>query len=153
MDDQHQMKNADAQAVEAQIESYIASQPEPKASDMRALHGIILEVMPACQLWFLDGKNEENRTVTNPNIGYGLQTIHYADGTSRTFYQIGLSANQSGISVYILGLPDKQYLAQTYGEKLGKARVTGYCIKFRGLKNINVDILQAAIRDGAAFTN
>lgn len=153
MDDQHQMKNADAQAVEAQIESYIASQSEPKASDMRALHGIILEVMPACQLWFLDGKNEENRTVTNPNIGYGLQTIHYADGTSRTFYQIGLSANQSGISVYILGLPDKQYLAQTYGEKLGKARVTGYCIKFRGLKNINVDILQAAIRDGAAFTN
>ncbi len=82
------------------------------------------------------------------NIGYGLQTIEYADGTSREFYQIGLSANKAGISVYILGLKDKQYLAQTYGEKLGKASVTGYCIKFKALKNIDMNILKAAIRDG-----
>jgi len=134
--------------VQAQIEKYISSQPEPKCSDMQALHRIILDVMPACKLWFLDGKNAEDRTVSNPNIGYGLRTIEYADGTNREFYQIGLSANTTGISVYILGLKDKQYLAQTYGEKLGKASVTGYCIKFKALKNIDIHILEAAIRDG-----
>src|SRR5829696_5721014 len=139
-------------SVEAQIKKYINSQPEPKRSDMQALHRIILQVMPACKLWFLDGKNNENKTVSNPNIGYGLHTIKYADGTTREFYQIGLSANTTGISVYILGIEDKQYLAQTYGEKLGKASVTGYCIKFKALKNINIDILQAAIRDGVALT-
>ncbi len=147
------MDNQQTMDVEDQIEAYMASQPEPKRSDMQALHRRILEVMPACKLWFLDGKNSENKTVSNPNIGYGLQTMHYADGTSREFYQIGLSANTSGISVYILGLEDKQYLAQTYGEKLGKASVTGYCIKFRALKNINIDVLEAAVRDGAARTN
>jgi len=105
-------------------------------------------VLPKCKLWFLDGKDDKGKIVANPNIGYGLQTIKYADGTSREFYQIGLSANTTGISVYIMGLEDKKYLPQTYGEKIGKASVTGYCIKFKALKDINVDILEAAIRYG-----
>src|ERR1700744_3787681 len=108
---------------------------------MQALHRSILQVMPACKLWFLDGKNSEGKTVSNPNIGYGFYTIKYADGTSRDFYQIGLSANTTGISVYILGIKDKTYLAQTFEKDLGKASVTGYCIKFRKLKDINIDIL------------
>ena len=133
--------------VQEQIKEYITSQPEPKRSDIQELHRIILELFPACKLWFLDGKDSENKTVSNPNIGYGLQTMKYADGKTREFYQIGLSANTTGISVYILGINDKKYLAQTYGEKIGKASVTGYCIKFKALKDINMDTLQAAIRD------
>lgn len=134
--------------IEEQIIKYITSQPEPKSSDMQALHRIILQVMPACKLWFLDGKNSENKTVSNPNIGFGFHTIKYADGTSREFYQIGLSANKTGISVYILGIKDKTYLAKTFGKKLGKASVSGYCIKFKTLKDINIDILEDAIRYG-----
>jgi hypothetical protein len=104
--------------------------------------------MPACKLWFLDGKNSENKTVSNPNIGYGLYTIKYADGKTREFYQIGLSANKTGISVYILGMKDKKHLARIYGKKLGKASVSGYCIKFKTLKDIKIDILEAAVLDG-----
>ncbi len=132
--------------VQEQIKKYITSQPEPKRSDIQALHKFILQVLPGCKLWFLDGKNIENKTVSNPNIGYGFHTIKYADGTAREFYQIGLSANKTGISVYILGIRDKTYLAQTFGKKLGKASITGYCIKFKTLKDINIDILEAAIR-------
>ena len=134
--------------IQEQIAAYITSQPEPKRSDMQALHSIILQVKPACKLWFLDGKNSEGKTVSNPNIGYGFYNIKYADGTTREFYQIGLSANTTGISVYIMGIEDKTYLAQTYGKKLGKASVTGYCIKFKTLKDINIDVLEAAIRFG-----
>jgi hypothetical protein len=136
-----------------QIKQYIASQPEPKRSNMQALHRIILQVMPACKLWFIDGKDSENKTVSNPNIGYGVHTIKYADGKTREFYRIGISANQTGISVYILGIKDKKYLAQTYGKKLGKASVSGYCIKFKALKDINVDVLEAAIRYGTEAVN
>lgn len=139
--------------VKEQIAAYISSQPEPKRSDMQTLNHIILETMPGCKLWFLDGKDGKGKTVSNPNIGYGSYTIKYADGTTREFYQIGLSANTTGISAYILGIKDKTYLAQTYGAKLGKASVTGYCIKFKTIKDINVDVLQAAIRDGVEITN
>ncbi|PKP30157.1 MAG: hypothetical protein CVT99_14490 [Bacteroidetes bacterium HGW-Bacteroidetes-16] len=134
--------------VQEQIKKYITSQPEPKRSEMQALHELTLQVLPACKLWFSDGKNSEGKTIANPNIGYGFYTIKYADGTNREFYQIGLSANKTGISVYILGIKDKTYLAKTYGNKLGKASVTGYCIKFKTLKDINIDILEATIRYG-----
>ena len=139
--------------VEQQIKKLITSQPEPKRSDMQELHRIILELMPKCKLWFLDGKDDEGQTVSNPNIGYGFQTIKYADGKTREFYQIGISANTTGISVYILGIKDKKYLAQTYGKKLGKANITGYCIKFKTLKDINIDLLEAAMRYGIEQTN
>ena len=134
--------------IQEQINKYIDSQPELKRSDMQDLHRIILKVMPKCKLWFLDGKDENGKIVSNPNIGYGLQTIKYADGKSKEFYQIGISANTTGISVYIMGIEDKKYLQETYRNKIGKASVTGYCIKFKRLKDINIDILEAAIRDG-----
>lgn len=134
--------------TQAQIDAYIACQPEPKRNDLQTLHQLALQVSPDCKLWFLDGKNSEGKTVSNPNIGYGSYTIQYADGTSREFYQIGLSANTTGISVYIMSIKDKAYLAQTYGKAIGKASVTGYCIKFKSLKDINMNILEAAMRDG-----
>lgn len=136
-------------SVQEDIKAYIASQPEAKRSDMQALHQLILEAMPGCKLWFLDGKNDKGKIVSNPNIGYGFQTMRYAGGKSREFYQIGLSANTSGISVYILGIEDKAYLAKTYGKELGKANVTGYSIKFKALKEINAKVLAEAIRYGA----
>ena len=45
-----------------------------------------------------------------------------------------------------------KYLAKTFGKKLGKASVTGYCIKFKALSDIDVDTLMAAIRYGVETT-
>ncbi|MBK7707718.1 MAG: DUF1801 domain-containing protein [Acidobacteria bacterium] len=134
--------------VQEQIKRYIASQPEPKRSEMQELHARFLQIMPSSKLWFLDGTNDEGKIVSNPNIGYGSRIIRYADGSTKEFYQIGLSANKTGISVYILGIEDKKYLAETYGKDLGKASVTGYCIRFKTLIDINIDVLEAAIRFG-----
>lgn len=134
--------------IQQQITGYINNQPEPKQRDMQELHRIISEIKPGCKLWFLDGKNEENKVVSNPNIGYGLYTIKYTEGKTREFYRIGISANTTGISVYIMGIDDKAYLAKTYGKEIGKATVTGYCIKFRALKDIDIEVLKTAIKDG-----
>ena len=138
--------------VDDQINKYIAAQPEPKRSEMQDLHGIVLGMMPGCRLWFLNGKDESGRTVSNPNIGYGTQTTQYADGRTKEFYQIGISANTTGISVYLMGLNDKKSLAEKYGTKIGQASVTGYCIKFRKLKNVNIDVLVDAMRYGIEQT-
>lgn len=134
--------------VHTRITGYLAAQPERKRGDMQSLHEMMLRLMPGCRLWFLDGKDEDGRTVSNPSIGYGLRTITYADGRTREFYQVGLSANTSGISVYIMGLDDRTYLAKTWGGTLGKATVTGYCIKFKSLRDIDLAVLEAAIREG-----
>ena len=134
--------------LQKQIKEYIAAQPESKRSEMQELHHIILALMPTCKLWFLDGKDEKGKIVSNPNIGYGSQTIQYANGKTREFYQIGVSANTTGISVYIMGIEDKKHLARTFGQKLGKASITGYCIKFKTLADIKIDALKGAIQCG-----
>lgn len=138
--------------LQKQIKEYIAAQPEPKQNEMQQLHLMILALMPTCKLWFLDGKDEKGKTVSNPNIGYGSQTIRYANGKTREFYQVGLSANTTGISVYIMGINDKKYLAQTFGKDLGKASVTGYCIKFKTLTDIRIDVLKEAMQFGIEQT-
>jgi hypothetical protein len=139
--------------LQKQIRDYIATQPEPKRSDMQQLQAMILALMPECKLWFLDGKDEKGKTVSNPNIGYGSQNLQYANGKAREFYQIGLSANTAGISVYMMGLNDKKYLARKFGKELGKASVTGYCIKFKTLADIKIDVLKAAIQYGIEQTS
>jgi len=139
--------------IQEQIKNYISSQPEPKRSEMQQLHHLALQTLPGCKLWFLDGRDSQNKIVSNPNIGYGSYTIKYASGETKEFYQVGISANTTGISVYIMGLKDKTYLSQTYGKQLGKASVTGYCIKFKTIKDINVDVLEDAIRYGGVAQN
>jgi len=84
----------------------------------------VLAEFPDCRLWFNDGTNEAGKVVANSNIGYGVYTITYADGSSREFYRIGLSANTTGISVYVLGLEDKTYLTRTYEASIGRALLT-----------------------------
>lgn len=138
--------------VKAQIKDYLAGQPANKQKDLQELHRLILQWMPACKLWFLDGRDPSGKIVSNPNIGYGEYIIQYANGTSKPFFQVGLSANSSGISVYVMGIPDKTYLAKTFGKKIGKASVTGYCIKFKTLKDISLEVLEAAIRYGVSQT-
>jgi hypothetical protein len=47
-----------------------------------------------------------------------------------------------------MGITDKTFLAKTYGKEIGKASITGYCIKFKTLQDVKIDILAAAMRDG-----
>ena len=132
--------------TEQQIETYLADQPEAKRAEMQTVHQRILGIAPQGKLWFLDGRNEQGKIVSNPNIGYGTLTIDYANGTSRDFYRLGLSANTTGISLYVMGLEDKNLLRERFGERLGKASVTGYCIKFRSLKDVDTATLEELIR-------
>ncbi len=83
-----------------QIKEYIATQPEAKRSDLQELHRITLEMMPGCKLWFLDGKDEKGKTVSNPNMGYGVQTRKYADGKPEsTIKLVSVQTPQESLSI------------------------------------------------------
>src|SRR5215469_3325591 len=89
--------------VKEQIKKHIASQPEPKPSEMRELHRLTLQMSPECKLWFFDGKDSKNHTVSNPTIGYRFHTIKYANGKSREFFHIGVSENKTeSLSIFLV---------------------------------------------------
>lgn len=131
--------------TQARIDDYIARQTQPKRDDLQTLHRMILEVSPSCRLWFLDGRNDEGKIVSNPSIGYGVQAKQYASGEVREFYQVGLSANTTGISIYVMGLSDKQHLSHAYGQALGRAKITGYCVKFKNLADVDPAVIQQMV--------
>jgi len=135
-------------SIQDSIAAYIRSQPEAKSHDLQTLHNLIGSIMPEGRLWFLDGRNAEGKTVSNPNIGYGEYLMTYTNGSTRPFYRIGLSANTTGISVYVMGLKDPNYLKATYASTIGKASVTGYCIKFKKLSDIDLEVLEVVVKDG-----
>lgn len=139
--------------VTDQITAYLESLPDSKRSDLEVLHHRILQLLPKAKLWFLDGKDASGKVVSNPNIGYGHLLLPATNRKDREFYQVGISANSSGISVFIMGLEDRTYLPRIYGEELGKANVSGYCIKFKSLKNIDLSVLERAIKDGIKQTS
>lgn len=134
--------------IQEQIKEYFSNLEEPKAKEMEVLHERILQILPNCKLWFLDGKDDKGNIVSNPNIGYGIHHIKYSNGKTKEFYRIGISANTTGISVYIMVIKDKTYLSRTFGKDIGKASVSGYCIRFKTLKDINLNILESAILYG-----
>jgi hypothetical protein len=134
-------------SVREQIDRYIGAQSPAKSEELRDLHRRILEISPDAKLWFLDGRNDDGKIVSNPNIGYGSETLSYAAGHSRAFYKIGLSANTSGLSVYIMGLKDKKYLSETYGSRLGKAKITGYCIRFKSVRDVDLGVIEEIVTD------
>lgn len=133
-------------SIQTQISTYINSQPEPKRTEMWQIHEMILNAKPGCRQWYYDGKNEEGKVISNPTIGYGEHIIHYTNGTSREYFKIGLLANSTGISIHILGIEDKTYLSTTFGTRLGKASITGYCIKFKTLKYIDFGVLEEVVK-------
>ena len=137
--------------VQDQINQYLASLSETKAEEMKMLQGLILAVLPKAELWFDEGKNAAQKTVCNPTIGFGNQLLQYANGTTKPFFQIGLSPNQAGISIYIIGLKDKHFLTQTFAETIGKAKLSGYCIKFSTLQHIQLNVLESALRQSIAL--
>lgn len=132
--------------IEEQIHAYFRKLDEVKSKEMLELHQCILAIAPNCKRWFLDGKDSSGKVVANANVGYGEHSIHYANGTVKPFYKLGISANSVGISMYIFGLRNKHWLKNNFGETLGKAAISNYCIKFKSLKHIQQSVLEEIIK-------
>ena len=135
-------------AVQSQIQSHFEKLENLKSIELQQLHKLIVTTNPTCKLWFDNGINDEGKVVTNPTIGYGLQTLHYAKGETKKFFQIGICATTTGISIYLIGLKDKNMLKETFSPSIGKAKITGYCVKYKRLSELNPESLTKLILFG-----
>lgn len=131
------------------IAQYLHGLDTDKREAMRTLHALVSKIMPGCMLWFSDGRNVAGGIVPGPCIGYGSRIIRYTNGTTREVFRAGISATNSGLSLHLFGMPDKTALARKYAATIGRATVTGYCIKFQKLKDVNLRVLEKALHENA----
>ncbi len=124
-----------------QIAAYLTKLASPKGSELKELYQMILTETGEPHLHFFDGKNKEGKVVANPTIGFGQCRLSYANGQHQDTFRLGISANSNGISIYIIGLKDKSILQEKFNPRLGKAKITGYCIRFKSLIEIDRTVL------------
>ena len=66
--------------------------------------------------------------------------MKYADGKTKSFIKLASVTNKTGISVYITGIKDK-HTSQDVWKKKNSKECQRCFIKFKTLKDINIDIL------------
>src|SRR5690606_37584443 len=59
-------KNYSAMSIPDQIKNFFVNLPANKRIEMETLHRRILELLPDKKLWYLDGRDETGKVVTNP---------------------------------------------------------------------------------------
>jgi hypothetical protein len=134
-----------------QIQEYIDYLPDSYRQDMQLLHQSILDLMPAHNLWFIDGKNEQGKMISAPRIGYGSFLKKHKDGTATELYQIGLSVNAKGMSVYIMDPKKYPFSTSLFGDKIGAALIQSNYIRFKSLEHIDLNVLFEAVRYGLGY--
>lgn len=128
------------------ISHHLATLSLEKSADLSRLYQLILDEMKGEELLFFDGKNEQGKVIANPTIGLGQCRLTYSDGSFQNTFRLGISANNTGLSIHILGLKDKKFLVDFLGTRLGKAKITGYAIRFGKMKDLDEVVLRGLVR-------
>jgi hypothetical protein len=121
-------------------EAYLDALDEPRRSDVRALHELILAEAPGLESHLQSGM-----------LAYGRYTYRKASGRTGAWFPIGLASNKRYISLYVMAADGERYLAETYRERLPKADIGKSCVRFKRLADLDRDALVELIRAGATL--
>lgn len=119
---------------------YIEMIEEPRRGEIEALHALIQKTAPKLKPHIQSGM-----------IGYGSYHYVYASGKEGDWPVIALASQKNYISLYVMASDGKQYLAEKYKKKLPKANIGRSCVRFKKLEDVDLTILTALIKKGAAF--
>jgi hypothetical protein len=119
------------------ISHHLATLSLEKSAELSRLYQLIHGEIKSKDNHFFDGKNEQGKVIANPTIGFGQCRLTYSDGSFQDTFRLGISANSAGLSIHILGLKDKKFLVDFLGTRLGKAKITGYAIRFGKMRHID----------------
>lgn len=112
-------------------EEYIASVEEPKRSELQQLHDLIRGTLP-----------DFEPVIVSSFMGYGPYHYKYQSGREGDWVKVALSANKTGISLYICCGDANGYFPEQAKDRLGKASIGKSCIRFKKLQDLNMDTVK-----------
>jgi hypothetical protein len=131
-------------------DDHIASLPDDVREDITRLDTEISRVMRGHERVLWEGKfwGGSDQHI----IGYGSYRYTGRSGASGEWFVIGLAAQKNYITVFVTAVADGAYLAETYRERLGKAKVGRSSISFKRLADIRLDVLSELITHARTVT-
>jgi hypothetical protein len=120
-------------------EEYLDMIDEPRRSEMKQLHDLILRIAPDLKPHIIYGM-----------IGYG--SFHYKSPSGREgdWSLVALASQKNYILLYLSCVDEKGYIAEQSKSLLPKANIGRSCIRFKRLSDIDLGNLEAVIRRGLA---
>lgn len=103
------------------------------------------------QILFLDDLIKKTSPNLKPHFAYnmpGYGTFKYLNYKKEEidWPVIALASQKNYISIYVCALEGNVYIAEKYKDKLGKVSVGKSCIRFKDVKDLNLDELTKVIK-------
>jgi hypothetical protein len=102
-------------------DAYIDSIPEPRRSQMRHLHDVILGALPGIDVTMYEYGG-------GSMIGYGSYDYSNSRGPAGRWFSVGLANRKSYISLYSMGTRDGGYLVEAVRDRFPGARTGRSCL-------------------------
>ena len=122
--------------------AYLAALPEPRRTELKALHAAIRKAAPRLK----------------PHLGYGGTILgywhyhyKYASGREGDCGIVGISSRAQYISLYVAGSRNGRTIAEAAKAKLGKVSVGKVCIRFKKLADLNLPAALELVREASAL--
>jgi uncharacterized protein DUF1801 len=120
--------------------AHIESLPEPRRSQMRRLHSVLLEALPDAdvRMWAYGG----------PMIGYGTYAYSNSKGPAGDWFSVGLASRKNYISLFSMAMADGRHFVETVHHRFPGTKTGKSCINITKPELIE----DAAVRDLATET-
>lgn len=117
-------------------DGYLGLIDEPRKTEIRKLHSLILKTVPNLKPFILVGM-----------IGYGKFHFKYKSGREGEWSIIALASQKNYISLYVCSVKDGNYLPEVYKNKLSKANIGRSCIRFKKTEDIDLKIIEKILKE------
>ena len=123
----------------AAAETVIDALDEPRGSQMRHLHEVILDALPGIDVgvWDYSGKL----------IGYGAYDYSNSKGPAGRWFSIGIANRKAYISLYAMGTADGRYLVETIHDRFPGTKIGRSCINITRPAQIDDDAVRYLARE------
>jgi hypothetical protein len=126
---------------------FLAGLPAHRRSVAEAVHETIRGAAPGLEPWIWRGVmwGGTDQTI----LGYGRYEYVNRSGTTVEWFVIGLASQKAYLSIYVNAVRDGRYLAQVYGDRLGKVKIGSASVSFRKLDDLDLDNVARMVAEAA----
>ena len=126
---------------------FLAGLPARRGADATAVHEVIRGAAPGLEPWIWRGVmwGGTDQTI----LGYGRIEQRNQSGATVEWFRIGLANQKAHLSLYVSAARDGRYLAQVYGDRLGKVKIGSSSIGFRRLADLDLVVLAELAAEAA----
>ncbi len=117
------------------VQEYIAAVPEDRQKAIQFLHDFIQKTVPSLLPYF----------ATNM-LGYGTFPYKNYKKEMIKWPVVALASQKQYISIYVCAIDNGEYIAEKHKKELGKVTVGRSCIRFKKIKDLNLDTLKKVLK-------